>query len=152
MLKKTAYYNEMLALVDKAIDELKKIEFDTYTVSIWTDFNACLSAFSIDSEGNSINRVAILNKFYEEFNKPRYLGRNYSPADFELRNFILITNQSFEENWEENSKGKCWEEVEPILKEIGEYAFDKIKQLPIHKDFELGVNGRSDWYEFSWKL
>jgi len=40
--------------------------------------------------------------------------------------------------------------LEPALMEVGEYAFQKMRTLNINVDFELGVNGKLDWYQFTW--
>jgi hypothetical protein len=77
-------------------------------------------------------------------------GRNTNPADLELRDFEETENKSFAMNWEEESEGECWNELEPVLQEIGEYAFEKLQNMNIADNFELAVNGSNDWYEFVW--
>jgi hypothetical protein len=34
--------------------------------------------------------------------------------------------------------------------DVGEYAFQKMSVLKTHIDAELGVNGKLDWYQFTW--
>lgn len=160
------YKEEMLGLINEAINKMKEThaDFEIYTASIWTDPNACASAISFDTLENSKKRIQKSNEWnkkhhdrlieeedYEqaELFKP-IKGRNVNPADFELRDFGTTDHQSFELDWEENSSGDCWDELEPALIELGEYAFKKMQELNIKNDFELSVNGRNDWYEYVW--
>ncbi|QHT71103.1 hypothetical protein GXP67_32840 [Rhodocytophaga rosea] len=158
----------MRQLVDEAILKIKTEHpsYIIYTASIWTDAESAASAVNFDSEESSIQKVAKSNewnkKHYERLlnegnidQAQLYLpeeGRNTNPADFELRDYVELDNKSFQINWESETDGECWDILEHELKEIGEYAFVKIKQLNIHADFELAVNGRQDWYEFTWRV
>lgn len=159
-----SYENEMLELVDVAFEKIatSNIEFQIYTISIWTDVNSQFSSFSLDSEANSSKNIKELNKFNKKYynyhlkngDKERanlFLPiedcRNSNPADFILQDFHTIENSTFPMNWEYSSKGKCWSKIEPILYKIGEYAFQKAKILNLHPQFELGINGSEDWYQ-----
>jgi hypothetical protein len=84
-----------------------------------------------------------------ELHKPN-TGRNCNPADFELRNYEKINNSSVPRHWEERSDAECWNELDPALREIGDYAFEKIQSLKVHSELQLAVNGREDWYQFTW--
>ncbi len=160
------YKDEMIDLINSAINKMKEAHsnFEIYTASIWTDPNAAASAISFDSLQNSILRTKKSNewskKHYDRLIEENDLeqaelfkpieNRNTNTADFELSNYKIIDNKSFGLNWEEDSEGACWDELEPILIELGEYAFEKIQDLNITDDFELSVNGRNDWYEYVW--
>jgi len=164
---KVQYINEMKAMIDQAVDKLKKekTDFEIFTASIWTDPNSTHSSIGFESKINSDKQVEESNewskKYYDkyvsegDFEQAKLFEptgiRNDNPADFELSDFVQIENSSFENNWEKNSDGKCWNELEPILKEMGEYAFIKLQTTKTHSEFELSVNGRNDWYEFIWK-
>ena len=165
-IHKVVYLNEMKSMVNDAIEKIRKEkpDFEIFTVSIWTDPSASASSINFDSKDNSDKNA---NESYE-WNKKHYdtfiaegdlaqaklfeptENRNCNPADFALSDFCEIENLSIPEDWEEETEGECWDILEPLLKEIGEYAYLKIKVLNVHSDFELSVNGRQDWYEFTW--
>jgi len=165
---KDTYIIEMRSMVDKAIERMlvEKPDFEVYTISIWTDPNAGASAINFDSKAVSDRQVAKSNewskKYYDEYMAEGDLeqaklflpktGRNCNPADFDLRNFEEITHSKIELNWEEDTNGKCWKMLEPALKDIGIYTLTQIQKLKLHEEFELAVNGKRDWYEFTWKI
>jgi hypothetical protein len=162
------YLVEMKSLVDRALDRIasERSEFEIYTLSIWTDANAGMSAVNFDTKTNSDAKVQVSNdwnkEYYDQYIEEGDLGsaklfepkdsRNCNPADFELRGFEEFENKSLPKNWEEKTEGECWDLLEPALFKVAEHALSKIKKHNIHKDFELAVNGREDWYEFTWKL
>lgn len=156
MLQKDKYLQEMQDMVRQAITNMQHEipNYQIYTASIWTDADAQKSAISFDSKENSDARVTRSNQWFKERGREfdESEDRNCSPADFALRNYVLIDNFSFPSDWEHDSEGVCWNSLEPVLKEIGVWAFEELKKLNLHPKFELGVNGRSDWYEFTWSL
>ncbi|MBK8086695.1 MAG: hypothetical protein IPK31_01190 [Chitinophagaceae bacterium] len=158
----------MIRLIDKAISRFKseKPDFKIYTTSIWTDPNACVSSINFDSKENSLNNIKKLNDwskdYYAQFLaegdleqaelfKPKVEIRSCNPANFELRDFEEMTHRSFPENWESETNGNCWRELEPALVEIGNYAVSKIKNLNIDDNFELSINSNKDWYDKTWQ-
>jgi hypothetical protein len=165
---KQLYLNEMRQLVDQAFEEMQTqhADFEVFTASIWTDPNAAASSINFDSKENSDKQNEESNawskKHYDAYMEagnveqaaffaPRF-DRNCNPADSLLRDFAECNNASIPLNWEEKTKGKCWNALEPLLKEVGEYAFGKVKQLKIAADFELSVNSREDWYAVTWNV
>jgi len=160
------YIKEMKGMIDDAFESMtkEKSNFIIYTISIWTDPNSAISSINFDSKENSDHKVQKSNEWNKKYYEKHIANgdleqaklfepittRNSNPADFELSDFLQIKNKSIPRNWEEKTEGQCWELIEPILKEIGEYAFSRIDKLKIHTDIELGVNGRQDWYEFTW--
>jgi hypothetical protein len=163
--KSEIYINEMKAMIDKAFVKIaeEKDSFEIFTISIWTDPNAAASSINFDSKKNSDLKVQQANawnkKYYEQhiedgnleqakLFEPNY-NRNSNPADFALRDYIEINNKSISRKWEDRSNGKCWDLLEPLLRQIGEYALSNIDNLKIHSELEIGVNGRQDWYEFT---
>jgi hypothetical protein len=161
------YLSEMKDMVDKAVLRLKteNKDFEIYSLSIWTDPSASASSISFESKKHSDLKVAKSNdwnkKYYEmytaegNFEQAKLfepITRNCNPADFELRDFEELSNSSIPDNWEEKTKGACWDILEPALKEIGDYTLDIIRNETLHSDFEISVNGRQDWYEFTWTL
>lgn len=163
---KTKYLSEMEILLESAIISLKEThkDYKIYSVNIWTDPNAAVSAINFDSKENSDEAIKSAN----EFNKKYFdhymqegeteqaeffretITRNCNPADFELSQFALAENESFDKDWEENSEGECWDALESALKEFALIAIKKLKALNLHSEFELSVNGRDDWYMFTW--
>jgi len=161
------YLKEMKVMVDEAIDRLKKEKggYEIYSFNIWTDPNAAASSINIDSKKNSDAKVKKANKWSKKYYDEHMaegdmeqaklfepISRNCNPADFELRGFVELSNYSIPENWETDTGGRCWDILEPAMKELGEYTLDRIHKEKIHPDFELSVNGRQDWYEFTWKV
>ena len=168
MFDKSLYLEEMRQMVDKAIIRLhsEMRSFRIYTTSIWTDPNAAASSINFDSKSNSLKSVEKSNewrkKYYDlylaegdieqaELFKPLSDTRICNPADFELRDFEEISHCSFSENWESDTDGKCWKELEPALIEIGDYTFLKIKNLNLDEGFELSINSEKDWYDKTWR-
>jgi hypothetical protein len=162
------YLEEMTTMIDKAINRLqsKKPNFKIYTASIWTDPNAAASSINFDSKENSLSKVKKSNewnkKYYDQYIvegdfaqaelfKPNEGTRVCNPADFELRDFEETTHKSFPENWENETDGKCWQELEPALTKIGEIYFYKIKTLNVEEGFELSTNSERDWYDKTWQ-
>ena len=163
---KAQYQSEMRAMVDTAIERMKTEHpnYEVFTASIWTDPNAGASSISFDSKAHSEQQMIKANewnkKHYDQFiaagdyNRAKLYepstDRNENPADFDLVDFEEAQHEHIELNWEYESDGDCWHELEPALKEAGDYAFYKLKALNQHQDFELSVNGQQDWYEFTW--
>ncbi len=164
--KSAVYFAEMKPFINDAIEKLanNNPEFEIYTVALWTDANAAVSAISFDSKLNSDEHCRKSNEFNEKQKEywtsrgdikmaelfTAHSVRNCNPADFELRNYLKIENRSFPRNWEEKTGGNCWEVLEPVLKEIGEYLFQALINSRMHSDLEVGVNGSLDWYQFTW--
>ena len=154
-------------MVDLAIGRLReeKPDFEIFTASIWTDPGAASSSIGFESKENSDKLTQESNewskKYYDQYMAEGDLEqaklfeptgtRNNNPADFALTNFVEIDNATIPDNWEETSDGKCWDDLEPALKEAGAYAFEQMQTLKLHDQFELSVNGRQDWYEFVWR-
>lgn len=169
MFDKPTYIKEMTEMIDKAIERMKKEKpkFLIYTASIWTDPNSTASSIGFDNKKNSLKSVEKSNewdkKYYEkylaegdleqaELFKPSEATRMCNPADYDLRDFEEIENQSFPKNWESETKGNCWKELNPALREIGKYAFEQIKKLNLEDGFELSINNKKDWYGKTWKI
>jgi len=168
MFNQTLYLTEMTEMVDNAIKRLQTEvpTFKIYTTSIWTDPDAAISSINFDSKDNSIKKVAESNnwnkKYYNQYLaegdieqaelfKPNQNTRICNPADFELRDFEQVSHQSFPEGWESETEAECWTEIEPVLTEIGNYAFSKIKELNTDDGFELAINSNEDWYDKTWQ-
>ena len=124
------------------------------------------SIIYFDSEDNSIKKKAESNNWKKKYSnqylaegdieqaelfKPNQNTRICNPADFELRDFEQVSHQSFPEGWESETEAECWTEIEPVLIEIGNYAFSKIKELNTDDGFELAINSNEDWYDKTWQ-
>ena len=164
---KQRYLQDIKFLVDKAVERMRieNPKFNIYTASVWTDPNAAVSCIGFDSKKNSLKCVRKSNrwkgKYYQQFIKegdieyaelfkPKLGTRVCNPANFELRNFEEIDHPYLIDDWVQRSRGKCWNKLEPVLIEIGEYAFQEIQSLNVHEDFEFAVNSRRDWYDRRW--
>ncbi len=164
------YFVEMQKLIFNAKAKLLSQHPDmvVYTINIWTDPDATISAVNLDTFENSALKVSVINKFLRKEHE-RLLsvgddeiahlflplpdeGRNYNPADFALREFVTVENKSFDYNWEGKSKAKCWDVLEPALKRVGEAAMLAFSDLPLHPKAELSVNSRRDWYDQRWQV
>lgn len=160
------YYDEMGLLLRTAKQALKAEHpgLPIYTIAIWTDPDAAVSAVNFDTYANSVARVAAQNQ-WSKVHYDRLIrqgdadqaklflpsrGWLYNPADFALSQFRVTKHSSFDPHWEEDSRGQCWDLLEPALSHVGEAAMDLFRDILLHPDAELGVNGRSDWYALSW--
>lgn len=153
-------------LLDDSIKTLNKQhkDFIVYSANIWTDPNSAISAINFDSKANSDIAIKSSNDFNKkyfdihtkagDFEQAKLfeqkITRNCNPADFELSKFATLENSSFKADWEENSNGECWDTLEEALKEFAVKSRDKFNSLNLHPEFELSVNGREDWYMFTW--
>jgi hypothetical protein len=165
---KAKYLSEMNHLLHKAIQSMKETrkDFIIYSANIWTDPNAACSAINFDSKENSDTEVENLRSFNKKYFDHHMksgdieqaklfepeITRNCNPASFELSELEIIENKSFQPNWEELSQGACWDELEEALKDIASESLQKLSALSLHPEFELSVNGREDWYMFTWRL
>lgn len=165
-----AYLSEMRQLVTTAIAAWRNPSAGRrppiFTVSIWTDPDVRVSAVSIDTRQNSDAHVRRVNE-YNRVHYDRYIAagdadmaalfeaqatRNCSPADFAYREIVSCKHKSFPANWEAVSDGKCWDDLEPALRELAEWARHELRNLETESDAELAVNSRRDWYDATWPL
>jgi len=163
------YLAEMGSLLRTAKAKLvsEHADLTVYTVAIWTDPNAAVSAINFDSFENSRavadrsslwaskqhgHLLASGRKELAELFKPFEVSRNHNPADFLLCKFLVIKHHSFEHGWETNTRGKCWAELEPVLYKVGSFASEFLADLKLHPEAELGVNSHRDWFDTTWKL
>ncbi|HZS07448.1 MAG TPA: hypothetical protein VFD58_21620 [Blastocatellia bacterium] len=137
-----------------------------YTISIWTDPDAAFSAVNFDTYENSVEQVEQANTFSKEqydhliaegeYEEAKLFlpgtGRNCNPADFAFRELAGMKHSSFDPLWEERTKGRCWNRLEPALLEAGELALSELADFNLHRDAELSVNSRYDWYDHTWRL
>lgn len=169
MFNKEIYIKEMTKMVDNAIERMKNehSQFKIFTASIWTDPNAAASSIGFDSKENSLKNVDKSNEwdktYYEKYLaegdleqaalfKPKEATRMCNPADYNLKDFEETSHKNFSKNWESETDGKCWTELYPALREIGKYAFAKIKNANLEDGFELSINSKKDWYGKTWKI
>jgi hypothetical protein len=163
-----AYLDDMRKLVDVAIATWKhtKNSDPIFTVSIWTDPDACVSAISIDTRSNSERCLKEAN----EWSKQHYdrlmaagetaeaelflpaVGRAWNPADFEFSELESAEHTCFPRNWAEISDGTCWEQLEPALADVAQYAIARFADLNTEKGAVLGINSHRDWIDKTWEL
>ncbi len=162
------YLKEMRMLLLTAKERLKSeyADIEIYTINIWTDPQAACSAVNVDTFENSITKVEQQNawnkkhydrliaegKFEEAQSFLPSTDRLYSPADFAFSEIEVVRHQAFDENWEEQSLGKCWDVLEPVLLKVGNMARQAFSDLKLHSNAELSVNSQSDWYDHTWSM
>lgn len=164
------YLEEMQILVETAKDEFVKQHSDkvVYTINIWTDIDAEISAVNFDDFENSSLQVESLKDFFKRaYNQYVAEGdiemskvslslppqsRNINPADFQWREFSTIEHQCFGSDWEYKLEDECWDVLEPALLQVGAMAKAAFSILPLHREAELSVNSRRDWYDQSWLM
>lgn len=133
-----------------------------FTASIWTDPNGAVSAVSFDTAENSAAKIAQQLEWSareyakyvgagdaemaSHFAPPDGAGRNTNLAAFAFRNICSIEHSSFPAGWEDQTEGRCWDELGPALLRIREYASACYSQLPCHPDARLAMNRQRDWY------
>lgn len=158
------YKEEMLQLVNEAIEKMKieKQDFEVFTICIYTDFNSCYSAVSFDSKQHS-DKSLFKSRQWQEEKYQKYLAqgnleqaelfkpsdeiRETNPAEFELSDFVCVENVSFPENYEEDNSEEYWKMATPVLSEVAQIAYKKVKEaLQTHPLLELAINGEEDWY------
>src|SRR5690349_6117949 len=132
-----------------------------YSVAIWTDPNAAVSAVSVDTKENSDAKLASLTAWaYARQADALAAGdpemavllgtlppRNRNPADFVLRALALARHRSFPRGWEEASGGECWQELVRALRAVRAEAMEMFGRFPLHPDAELAMSSASDWYD-----
>ena len=135
----TGYLDEMATLISMAKRTMLDIHADAmiYTISVWTDPDAAISAVSFDTIENSQEKIRQANewakKHYDrlmaerEFDEaqlflPQHEARNCNPADFAFRNVAKITHASFKRGWEQARKEKCWNLLESALRKVADVA------------------------------
>jgi hypothetical protein len=162
------YLKEMASLISAAKNTLKTKhpDIEVYSINIWTNPNAAISAVNVDTFQNSSTVVEQYNQWAKvqhdhwvakgdlEVAKSflPIQGRNYSVADFALTELEIIEHRAFDSNWESISQGRCWELLEPALLKAGELAKEIFANLRLHPEAELSVNSRRDWYDHTWSF
>ena len=144
-IKYETYIAEMKSMIDKAIKRMKneKPKYVIFTVSIWTDKDACVSAISFDSIENSLCCIKKANEWRKKHSLELITKNRFTnPADFELSDFEEINHIVIPSKWYS------------ALVKIGKYAFDEINtKLNVDKqNFELGINSTKDWYAKTWNI
>ena len=137
-----------------------------YTVAIWTDPAARVSAVSVDTREHSDVRVAALAAWARE-QHPRIVAaglpeaaeaalrvpiRNINPADFALHNVVELRHRAFGPAAGFENPDAVWKELEPALVRVALAALELFADLPLEDGAELGVSTPSDWYGRTWAL
>ena len=164
MFDDALYQIEMTRLLAEAAEALRRRDPGAvvYTISIWTDPNAAVSAVSFDTAENSAMKARKAEEWAARHHArllaagdharaqlfaPRPGARNGNPADFAFRNLAEVEHHSFERGWETNTAGACWDVLEPALLEVRDRAPAVFATLRLHRDAQLGVNSRRDWFD-----
>jgi hypothetical protein len=164
MFDEELYQVEMARLLTQAAEALRRRDPSAvvYTISIWTDPNAAVSAVSFDTADNSAMKVGKAEAWASQHHArhlaagdharaqlfaPRPTARNGNPADFAFRNVAEVEHHSFERGWETATGGACWDVLEPALLKVRDRALAVYAALQLHGDAQLGVNSRRDWFD-----
>lgn len=169
MFDQDLYRREMDAMLQAAKAGLvaEYADLVVYTISIWTDPGAGVSAISFDTFENSEKAI----KQLAEWAKPHYeqavvegdldqaklfealVGkRNDNPAAFYLRAYRQTRHQSFSWNGQTEGGDDGWDLLEPALNDVGAQAAMFFKDISLHPEAVLGVNSRRDWFDTTWSL
>lgn len=155
MIDQERYLSEMLDGVRRAFSVMRHEypDVEIYTVSIWTDAKANKSAVSFDTFDNSKVQCAAQNAIWKKW-RDRWTAegnakrlslvppdevRNTEPAVFKFRNVVLFDNDSLAKA--DFADAQEWTILERLLKQIQESAVKEAKNLKLHPDAELGING-----------
>ena len=163
MFDETLYLIEMARLVRDAADVMHREHPSQviYSVSIWTDPNAAMSAVSIDTKENSDATLARLTAWaYARQAEALAAGdpeiavllgtlpqRNRNPANFAFRELMSAEHRSFPSSWEQTSQGDSWQELGSALRIVRADALEVFSSFALHAEAELAVNSESDWYD-----
>jgi hypothetical protein len=157
-----AYREEMHDLLHKARDAARQrlgIE-RVYSVSIWTDPDAAVSAVSVDTRAHSSAQLTALSTWAHE-QVAKYAGtaeaeftecllnlpdRNVNPADFAYADLATKRHISFPHHWAADTARGCWQFRGPALAGVADEALQLFAALPLDWDAELGVNSAHSWY------
>jgi len=163
MFDEALYQIEMTRLLQDAEVVMRRDHPNVviYSVAIWTDPNAAVSAVSVDTKENSDVRLARLTAWAHarqadalaagDLELAVRLGnlppRNCNPAEFVIRELASAKHRSFPRGWEDASGGDCWQELGRALRAVRAKAMEMFRSFPLHPDAELATNGASDWYD-----
>lgn len=135
---KELFLEETNKMLSNGFQKIQVKDDVIYTLSLCIDVNSQYSSLHFDTKDASDNFCGKGN-------------RNYSPADFKYGDFVSIDNKSFNENWEYNTDGKCWEEITPLLDKIcKEIIQNRLEQVKTEQDFIFTCSGPNDWCEFEY--
>jgi hypothetical protein len=163
------YLREMALLLDQAVARMAGAFRETavYTVSIWTDPDAGVSAVSFDTAENSAQKVAEAAEWSARYHD-RYLAagnldmarffapaeraRNVNPRDFAFPELATVEHRSFPKHWHEDTGGACWAQLGPALRRVQARALPRCAELRLSSGAELAINSAVDWYDHPLKI
>ena len=157
------YRTEMNGLLAAAEAALRAEAPDAvvYTVGVWTDPDAAVSAVNFDTAEHSAAAVARSTAWAAKHHArltaagdddgarafaPRPGARCENPANFALPRLAMTTHAAFAPGWAAATEGRCWEALGPALREVREVAARRYAHLPLHPDALVAVNSAEDWY------
>jgi len=163
-LDQNTYFNEMHLLIERATKQWSTAARPPiYSLNVWTDPQAQLSAVNIDTRVNSDNQIQQIRTFMEA-KKKRALSikdknliditnealrslpeRNDNPAGFVFRCISDSLHKSFDIEW--SNSVRCWDELEPCLLKVRDMTLDAFSAFEFDRDAEVSVNSRSSWYD-----
>jgi hypothetical protein len=149
MLDRDRYIEEMVDGVRRAFAYMATShpDLEVYSIAIWTDERAMMSAVSIDTWENSQLKCREANRMRAEINtKLRATGRqaalremlrNTNPADFAFPKVAIVQNASLRRSAPEPDS---WQLLDDALAEVQEIALREAAVLKLHRDAEIAVS------------
>ena len=148
------YESDMQAMIDKAYRTLLRDHprVQVYTVSIWTDPEARVSAVAIDTKAHSdrcvkrhiASRIRDAKRYPELYAAPSQeeleMQRMGSPADFKFPRMATRCHY-----WHRGPFK--WSFLRPVLRRVQSYAIRQAVGLRIHEDARISINSSQDWYD-----
>ncbi len=166
MINQQEYLSEMLDGIRRAFSVMRHEypDVEIYTISVWTDVKARKSAVCFDTlENSEVKRTELKAHFQQLHDRFKAEGdlkrlslplpnhaRNENPADFKLRNMVLIDNNSLADA--DFADAQEWAVFEDLMEQVKSNAAKEAAVLKLHPDAELGVNGHKTWYHRAVKL
>jgi hypothetical protein len=169
-IDKHLYLQEMDRLLAAAKARLlaQSPDVELYTISIWTDPKAAVSAVSFDTRDNSDERVQRSNEWsmshYDEYMaegdeelaalfRPTE-GRNQNPADFQFNKIATVEHRSFiaEDRpiaivGDTPPDSPLWPTLELLLSIVQKHAHGLYRDLRLHADARIAINSPRSWYD-----
>jgi hypothetical protein len=154
------YEHEMASLLHRVAERLR-VEHGglvIYSLSIWTDAPAGVSAVSLDTKNNSELTCARLREFAAKHRAlaeargdsemarlwARPIGRNRNPAEFLLRDVATVEHRAFDSHRPEED---YWQELAPALERVRARAQVIFREFRLHPEAQVAINSPRDWYD-----
>jgi hypothetical protein len=164
------YLEEMdrLLAAAKATLLAQSRDIELYTISIWTDPNAGVSAVNFDTRENSDQQVQQSNEWSKSYYDEHMAegdeemaalflpteGRNQNPADFLFNKIATVEHRSFIGEarpiaiaGDTPPDSPIWPMLKPLLQIVQKRAHSLYRDLRLHTDARIAINSPRSWYD-----